>query len=192
MTEFILISAIFIFIYIFLFINHNDSIYIESKSGATFMIHKDNYKEDKTQLLGDIVDKMYILKNHLVMNIHKFPEYKEYIKQLEENFTPNRTVIYETDPESNLTSYSVNKGEELAVCLKSKETGKLHGKNLVMYVIIHEMAHFACPEIGHGDLFKKIFRMFTQEAIKIGIYKKEDYESNPIEYCGMILSSSIV
>jgi hypothetical protein len=192
MTEFILISAIFIFIYIFLYINHNNTIYIESKTGKNFMIHNDNYKEDKTKLLGDIVDKMYILKNHLVINIHKFPEYKEYIEQLEKNFTLNRTVIYETDPESNLTSYSVNKGEELAVCLKSKKTGKLHEKNLIMYVIIHEMAHFACPKIGHGELFKKIFRMFTQEAIKIGIYKKENFEYNPTEYCGMILSSSIV
>ena len=62
----------------------------------------------------------------------------------------------------------------------------------MMYVGIHEMAHIACPEIGHGDLFKKIFKKLTEEAIKIGIYKKIDYSSQPTEYCGMILSSSIV
>jgi hypothetical protein len=192
MKESILISAILILIYIFLFINRNNVIYVESKSGSKFLVHKDALKKEKAELLGDVVERMYILKNHLVMNKDKFPEYKDYITQLEENFTQSRTVIYETDPDSNLTSYSVNKGEELSVCLKSKKTGKLHEINLLMYVVIHEMAHFACPEIGHGQLFKKIFRKFAQEAIKIGIYKKEYFESNPVEYCGMILSSSIV
>lgn len=192
MNESILIFGLLFFIYIFLFINRNNIIYVESKSGTKFMVHKDMLKKEKASLLEEVVDKMYILKNHLVDNIDKFPDYKTYIEQLKDNFTESRTVIYETDPESNLTSYSVNKGEELSICLKSKSTGRLHQINLLMYVVIHEMAHFACPEIGHGDLFKKIFRKFTQEAININVYKKEDFETNPVEYCGMILSSSIV
>jgi len=92
----------------------------------------------------------------------------------------------------NLTSYSVNKGEELSFCLRSKKTGELHDINLLTYVGIHEISHIACPEIGHGDLFKKIFRMFALEGVNIGIYKKVDYSEIPIEYCGMILSSSII
>jgi predicted metal-dependent hydrolase len=192
MNESILIFGLLFFIYIFLFINRNNIIYVESKSGTKFMVHKDVLKKEKVSLLEEVVDKMYILKNHLVNNIDKFPEYKIYIEQLKDNFTKSRTIIYETDPESNLTSYSVNKGEELSICLKSKSTGYLHRINLLMYVVIHEMAHFACPDVGHGDLFKKIFRQFIQEAININIYKKEDFEANPVEYCGMILSSSIV
>lgn len=192
MKESILISGILILIYIFLFINRNNVIYMESKSGTKFLVHKDSLKKEKAELLGDIVERMSILKNHLVINKDKFSEYKPYITQLEDNFTQSRTVIYETDPASNLTSYSVNKGEELSVCLKSKKTGKLHEINLLMYVIIHEMAHFACPEIGHGKLFIKIFEKFAKEAIKIGIYNKEYFESTPAEYCGMILTSSVV
>ena len=61
-----------------------------------------------------------------------------------------------------------------------------------MYVAIHEMAHIACPEIGHGELFKKIFRKLAEEAINIGIYKKVNFSEVPTEYCGMILSSSII
>ena len=117
---------------------------------------------------------------------------KEYIELLEENFNDQRTKIYENDPSSELTSYSVNKGEELAFCLKSKRTGELHEINLLLYVAIHEMAHMGCPEIGHGELFKKVFRFLTLEAIKLGVYTKDDYSANPVEYCGMILSSSIV
>ena len=84
--------------------------------------------------------------------------YEEYIDLLASNFREDKTVVYETDPDSNLTSFSVNKGEELSFCLKSKKTDTLHDLNLLMYVAIHEMAHIACPEIGHGTLFKKIFR----------------------------------
>ena len=59
-----------------------------------------------------------------------------------------------------------------------------------MYVAIHEMAHIACPDIGHGPLFKKIFKLLTEEAININ--KLEDYSDKPVEYCGMILSSNII
>jgi hypothetical protein len=54
------------------------------------------------------------------------------------------------------------------------------------------MAHMACPEIGHGELFKKVFKFLTLRAIEMGLYEKEDYSATPVEYCGMILSSSIV
>ena len=117
---------------------------------------------------------------------------KPYIKQLYENLTESRTLIYETEPTSDLTSYSVNKGEELSFCLKSKKTGKHHNINLLMYVALHELAHIACPETGHGDLFKKIFKFLTEEAILLGMYIKQDYNQQPVEYCGMILSSSII
>ena len=62
----------------------------------------------------------------------------------------------------------------------------------MMYVALHELAHVGCHEIGHTELFKDIFAFYTREAIKLGIYKYEDYDSNPVEYCGMVLSSSII
>lgn len=192
MKETILISMIVIIIYLFLFINRNNLVYVEGNTGTKFMVQKDNFKKEKGKLLAEVVERMYKLKNYLVKNIDDYPEYKQYWEQLEQNFTESRTLIYETDPNTDLTSYSVNKGEELSVCLKSKKTGRLHDINLLMYVVIHEMAHFACPEIGHGNLFKKIFRKLIEEAIKLNLYVKDDYSENPLEYCGMVLSSSII
>ena len=135
---------------------------------------------------------MYILRDYLYDNIDNYNEFKEYIIQLKNNFNKERTIIYETDPTSNLTSYSVNKGEELSLCLKDKTTNNLYDLNLLTYVAIHEMSHFACPEIGHGLLFQKIFNKFILIAIDIGLYIKEDYNKNPINYCGLLLNSSIV
>ncbi len=192
MNDIILITLIVIFIYIFLFLHKQNNVYIEAYTGEKYMVYADENKKEKADLLAKILKNMLLLKEHLVKNINSMEGYEEYIKQLDKNFNDTKTIIYETDPASDLTSYSVNKGEELSFCLTSKKDKKLHDINLLMYVAIHEMAHIGCPEIGHGTLFKKIFKKFTEEAMKMGIYKKEDYSVNNVEYCGMILSSSIV
>ena len=195
MIENILFLVFIVIIYIFLLLNNNNIFYTKSEYGV-YTIIKDADKKDKLNLLTLIIQNMYKLKEHLVNNINKLQDYKEYIKLLDINFNKDRTYIYETDitkkENKNITSFSVNKGEELSICLKSKETEKLHDINILMYVVIHEMAHFACPEIGHGDLFQKIFKKFLEEAINIGIYKYEDYSKTPQEYCGIILNTSII
>lgn len=192
MKETIFISVIIIFLYIFLFLNYNNVSYIKASNGSQFLIHKDNDRQLKANLLEKVVNNLYLLKDHMIYNIKKFPEHEEYINQLATNFNKNRTIIYETDPSSSLTSYSINKGEEISFCLRSKTTKQLHDINLIMYVAIHELSHIACPVIGHGPIFKMIFKKLLEEAIILGIYKHVDYSINPIEYCGMMLTSSII
>jgi len=190
-NESILISIIIIFLYILYIIKKNRLTLVETNN-SKFMVYNDENKIESAKLLATLVDRMYKLRNYLINNKKKYEEYEEYINLLETNLNTERTTIYENIPDSNLTSYTINKGEELGFCLKSKITGKFHDINLLMYVAIHEMAHIACPEIGHDELFKNIFMFLTIEAINMGLYKKTDYESNNVEYCGMILSSSIV
>jgi predicted metal-dependent hydrolase len=161
-------------------------------SDMKVMVYNDSKKRSSADLLSEIIVRMFKLRDQLIKEKDKYPEYKEYIELLEKNFNDSRTKIYENDPSSELTSFSVNKGEEVGFCLKSKKNGDLHKINLMIYVAIHEMGHMACPEIGHGELFKKIFRFLTLKAIDMKLYEKEDYSNNPVEYCGMILSSSIV
>jgi predicted metal-dependent hydrolase len=161
-------------------------------SDMKVMVYNDSKKRSSADLLSEIIIRMFKLRNKLIKEKDKYPDFKEYIELLENNFNDSRTKIYENDPSSELTSFSVNKGEEVGFCLKSKKNGDLHKINLMIYVAVHEMAHMACPEIGHGDLFKKIFRFLTLRAIDMKLYEKEDYSNNPVEYCGMILSSSIV
>ena len=108
------------------------------------------------------------------------------------NFSRSRTQVYETSLDSEFTSYSVNKGEEIVFCLRCKHTLNLHTLNLLTYVAIHEMGHTACPEIGHPPLFNKIFRFILAEAIKLDVYMYDDYYKSPVEYCGMTLYSNIL
>jgi hypothetical protein len=167
-NESILISIIIIFIYILYLINKNKLTLVEANNNVKFMVYNDKNKVESANLLATLVDRMYKLRNNLINNKKKYQEYEQYIDLLEKNFNNERTYIYENIPDSDLTSYTINKGEELSICLKSKTTGNFHDINLLMYVAIHEMAHMACPEIGHDDLFKKIF-LFNRRSYTYGI-----------------------
>jgi hypothetical protein len=85
------------------------------------------------------------------------------------------------------------------VCLRTRDQDeKLYNINLLMYVILHELAHLCNydesgnPIQGHGKEFKDNFYLFIVEAIKIGIYTYIDYTEKPEEYCGIMVSSTIL
>lgn len=192
MKETILIVIIVIIIYLFLFHNKKNVVLVEGTNKEKYLVYDDKNKKESALLLEKVVTNMFILKDYLYKNINKYPEYAIYIRQLHRNLNKDRSLIYENDPNSSLTSFSVNKGEEVAFCLKSKKTGVIHDVNLIMYVALHEMGHIACPEMGHGELFKKIFKFLTETAIELDLYKLDNYSENPVEYCGMTLSSNIM
>ena len=52
-------------------------------------------------------------------------------------------------------SYTINK-QKIFLCTESE--GTTYDDNMLTYVILHELAHTMCPEIGHGDQFQKIFQ----------------------------------
>lgn len=189
----ILIIVLIIFLSGLFLVNFGKVIYVESYyDGEEYLVQNSFHKEESAVLLSKLVERMKYLRDYLSENIAKYPDFKEYIELLSFNFSDYRTHIYEGAGENNYTSYSVNKGEELVFCLHSKKTNKLHDINLLMYVALHEMAHIACPEIGHTILFKKIFNFLTKRAIELNLYQKINFSSNPKEYCGMKLNSSII
>lgn len=65
-------------------------------------------------------------------------------------------------------SYTINK-KTMHICMVDKD-GKYYDKNMLKYVIIHELAHVLCEEIGHTPLFHKIFEELLRKAIKCKVY----------------------
>ena len=191
MKESIIIAIIIIIIYIFFISNKSNLLLIETGDIRVFV--RETYDSNSSGiLLTELVNRMYILRDIMVDNKDKYNEYHEYIELMNNNFNKNRTRIYENNIDSEHTSYSVNKGEEIVFCLRCKTTHELHTINILVYVAVHEMAHTACPEIGHTPLFNKIFKFLLENAIKLKIYIYEDYSNYPILYCGMKLYSNIL
>ena len=154
--------------------------YIKSTIDNKEYFVEDN--EDK-QLSADTLAQIRRNINLLVKQIKNNPkkEYEEYIKDLDKKI--KNIDISENTTNFN-TSYSINK-KELVFCLKSKINHKIHNLNLLMYVVIHEVAHLMNPEYGHGELFKEIFNYLLNNAQSIGIYTPINFNLNPQEYCGM-------
>jgi len=150
-------------------------------------------KQNASNMLAFIKNNIYKITTYLHENKDKYPDYKDYIDQLHSKvYKSSGIIINESDDSNKYTSYSVNKGEQLIFCLRSRTTKKIHSSNIIMYVVLHEISHVACPEYGHTELFKKIFAFITSVAISINLYEKVDFYENPTEYCGLTITESII
>jgi hypothetical protein len=76
-------------------------------------------------------------------------------------------------------SYTINK-QKIYLCLKD-ENGDYYQDNMLIFVVLHEMAHVMCDEIGHTAKFQQIFQQLLDEATVLKIY---DPSIQPIQnYC---------
>lgn len=99
------------------------------------------------------------------------------------------TILQETyHPEK--ISYSTNKGELIALCLRSPTSFEFEYLNTIKFVAIHEITHVVTDEIGHTEEFYKNFRFLLSHAIKWGLYKEIDYRRYPTNYCGTRINNS--
>ena len=187
-----LFLIIFVIVFYIVFMINGTSLVEIEKNGNIILVRESPDKNDSAILLNELIIRMYKLREYLINNINRYKEFIQYINLLEQNFNPKRTLIYENNFNSEYTSYSVNKGEELVFCLRCKKNGSLHNINVLMYVAVHELAHTACPENGHTPLFNKIFKFLLEQAVFIKLYNYEDYSKTPIEYCGMNLHTNIL
>lgn len=142
-------------------------------------------KEDAKEaanLIAVIRNKLIILVEHLM----KAYQSDERTGRITENFNPDKLKEGVDNPE--FTSYSINKGEQIVLCLRTNN--KLMDINTMLFVVIHELAHIATISIGHTEEFWDNFRWLLEEAINIGIYVKQDFDKKPVEYCGMTITDS--
>ena len=189
---FIMLLSLFFISYYYEKTHYYNVVLVKSDIDSKSYLVRD--QEDK-QLSANLLSKIWInikkLDDYLYTSKKNYQNYEKYIDQMHNKL--KNTKIQESTDNGIYTSYSINKGEQIIFCLRSrKETGKLHELNLLMYVVIHELAHVACPEFGHTELFKEIFAFLANEAIKINIYTKIDFKLNNKEYCGLTISDSII
>lgn len=187
----ILIFLICVIIVLYFNTQYNKMTYIRSDIDNQYYLVRDlDDKQKSSNILAKIKKNIFKLTKYVYSSIKKYPKMEQYIKQL--NTRIQNVIITESTFNSSYTSYSVNKGEQIVFCIRTKGKYKIHDINLLMYVVIHEMAHVACPEIGHTPLFTKIFEFLCYRAIEINIYKKIEFKKFPKEYCGMIVDESVI
>lgn len=142
-------------------------------------------KQAAADLLAQIRKKLETLVKHLEKIAPQDPR----TKRLVMNFQPAK--IQEGMESSKHTSYSINKGEKIVFCLRSKDAKKeLVDLNTIMFVALHELAHICTETVGHTEEFWTNFRWILEESINIGIYVEQDFKSKPQPYCGITITDS--
>ena len=158
---------------------------IRASNGNEYLVRNLPDKNEAANKLGSISDSLKNLVNGLNENDDKKGEY---IRQLKESFNPE--YITENIPGSVYVAYSVNKGEELSLCIREKDTEKFIDDNTIIFVAIHELSHIMTPETGHTLLFWDNMKYLLEQASSQGIYMPIDYSQSPVEYCGMDINST--
>jgi len=181
----VILSIVIIYlIYDTYFVNEVE--YVKSSiDNREYLVRKLKDKTDAANLLAKIRSNLDKIVYHLK---ETYPD-KEATKNISANFKSDN--ISEGAEHAKYTSYSINKGEKIVLCIRSKDSKKeLVDLNTMMFVALHELAHIATTSIGHTEEFWDNFKWILKEAIKMNIYKYQDFNSSPKGYCGIEITDN--
>lgn len=187
------IVFIFIIIVILILITKKFSIQkkdniIKEKStldGETYKVLNSPDSMKTANILAKIKKNIIIIVNDLKNNINNFPKKKYAIQNLINRTKQLEITERPDDSDDYITSYTLNKGELMVICLRSKFLKQIHDFNIIFYVCIHELAHIASNNIGHDEEFESNFKFLLKQAVKLNLYQPIDYRKTPANYCGM-------
>lgn len=184
-----------LYLFIIIFISICGYTYYEGMSNEVTYV-KSNI-DQRDYLVRNVDDKQEAadLLARMRVNIDKLLKYlqdkfdSDPVKRLIKKYDPNN--ITESSSKSKYTSYSVNKGEKIVLCIRSRDdSARLTDLNTITFVALHELAHVMTVSIGHTEEFWSNFRFLLNKAIDIDIYKKVDYSKHPKKYCGIKITDS--
>jgi len=165
---------------------NNEVIYIKSHiDEKEYLVRNLEDKQEAANLLARIRQKL----ENLIKELHiTNPDKEEYVR-LKERFNPEQ--ITEAGKNNKYTSYSINKGEKIVLCIRQRnDQEELIDENTITFVALHELAHIMTKSVGHTQEFWDNFKILLKEAIDRDIYKRVDYNKYPQEYCGITVSDT--
>lgn len=107
-----------------------------------------------------------------------YSQYNPIIKTLKQEILSCFPELVHLQVYEDNKSYTINK-EKIFLCLRDRY-GQYYNKDILMYVLLHEIAHTLCTDVGHTAQFKDIFDILLQRATTAGIYSHVDI---PSDYC---------
>lgn len=102
-----------------------------------------------------------------------------------------KAILAENQPGHKFTSYTVNKGEKVFMCIRERdESDRLIDENTLFYVALHELAHVITHSVGHQSDFWSNFRFLLHNAIKYKYLVYKPYHKVPQKYCGTLIKNT--
>lgn len=175
--------------------NYTEVIFVNSMvNGKRYLVRNMNDKQEAADLLATISTKLAQLVQYLSQNVSKYPKKKGEIQRLVSRFNPDKVSERGTGFNyGEMSTYTVNKGEAMVFCLRTRDTyERLHDKNTLLFVAIHELTHIATRTEGHTEEFKANNTFLLKAAMDAGIYQYHDFSKDPKMYCGIMISNNVV
>lgn len=188
--ELIYLYCFILFLILIVIIIKSNELFIQYKV-ASSNNKKYGYQEvfQNTDEAIEIMAKLHTNMLKFVKDLKKKYPDDDRIKRLYHGF--NRVEIEESPDEKDTTSYTINKGDLMALCLRKQQDGRpFHDENTLLFVIIHEMSHIASISEGHNQEFIDNFRFLLHEATLLGYYTPVNYRNSPITYCGLKVTNN--
>ncbi len=185
-TNFFIVIVLSILLYLYIDSKRSDLIYVKSKlDNHNYLVRNLPDRHKSANLLSKCKLRISKLINYLQINFGNDPR----VKRLIAKYNPSN--ISETNKGNKYTSYSVNKGEKIVLCLRSRDNfEKLIDINTLMFVSIHELGHIMTLSIGHTKEFWDNFKFLLKKSVIINIYKEINYSKYPKKYCGIEVTDS--
>jgi len=144
-------------------------------------------KQEAANRLSRVRAKILILRTFLEQTYGEKP----FVRQLLDGFDCSASRFTESTPDAQFTSYSVNKGEKIFMCLRQRnEKEELVSENIILFVALHEMSHVGTSSIGHTPEFWNHFAWLLEQAERVKVYEFENFAAHPVEYCGVHITDS--
>jgi hypothetical protein len=162
--------------------------YVKSNvDNERYLVRNLDDKQEAADRLARVRDRLLRLRTALQQ---KFSE-KPFVKQILANCDFSADRFSESTPDAAFTSYSVNKGEKVYMCLRQRDkTETLVPENTIVFVALHEMTHIGTATIGHTSEFWNNFAWVLQQAEAMNLYQYQDFAAHPVEYCGVHITDS--
>lgn len=146
-----------------------------------------NYIVRKLPDAKDAANKLAQINKKILKIISSVDRSKPGSKDLINKYNPH--TLSETMPGSKYTSYSVNKGEKISICIRKVDDSFIDD-NTVIFVVIHELSHIMTHEVGHTPLFWGNMKYLLEVGERVGIYTPVNYNKTPEMYCGMEINTT--
>lgn len=180
----ILLIIVMVFICMINYINKNKDV-----TSVRSTVDNRIYMVGKLPDSLDAANKLAEINNNILKLIdHCNDINKTNFNRLKKRYNPSS--LYELVDKSVYTAYNVNKGEEIAICIRDKNNKILDDMNSCMFIIIHELAHIMTITEQHTPEFWDNMRQLLEKADECNVYTPIDYSKNPTYYCNQTIKET--
>jgi len=171
---------------------HSATPVVSQIDGMSYRVHGNS--QEAAEILATLNGRLTELMRVMRRNYHTSNRDTQIItRRMLTRYDPDSLAENSPLDPNKETSYTVNKGSTVALCIRERDptaSGNtnihdIHDLSTLTFVAIHEMAHIGTVPTGHPYEFWRTFKRLLYEAENAGIFKSIDYKQYPMVYCGI-------